>query len=596
MIKNNDIISENTDVAEIFNKFFVNIVKDLNITMDENVFIEEEIINTNLNNTEDSVLMAIRRYKNHPSILAISNITTSVFSFKSISYEDIENEIKLLDIKKASQDTDIPTKIIKQNADIVGDFIYQNFNNAIACSVFPVNLKNANVTPVHKKESRENEANYRPISILPNLSKIYERCMHKQMSDFFENVLSKYQCGFRKGFSSQQCLVAMIEKWRKTLDNGGSFGALLTDLSKAFDSLPHDLLIAKLHAYGCDLKSLKLMDSYLRNRKQRVKLCNSYSSWEEIIFGVPQGSILGPLLFNIFICDLFLFVTDSDIASYADDNTPYVSANKPEEVIVKLEKVSVNLLKWFKNNGMKVNTEKCHLLLSLNNDLNANIGETIIKCSNDEKLLGVTIDNKLSFVKHINNMCDKASQKLNALARISSYMNLNKRKLIMKAFINSQFGYCPLVWMNHSRNLNNRINRIQERAMRIVYNDRKSTSEELLQKAKSVTVHSRNLQILATEMFKVRNGLAPEITNNVFQINPSVYNLRNSEFKTENVKTVHYGTESLSFLGPRILKLVPLEIKKSTSLQIFKNKIKTWAPENCPCRLCKTYVQGVGFV
>ena len=107
---------------------------------------------------------------------------------------------------------------------------------------------------------------------------------------------------------------------------------------------------------------------------------------------------------------------------------------------------------------------------------------------------------------------------------------------------------------------------------------------------------SRNLQILATEMFKVRNGLAPEITNSVFQINPSVYNLRNSEFKTENVKTVHYGTESLSFLGPRIWKLVPLEIKKSTSLQIFKNKIKTWAPENCPCRLCKTYVQGVGFV
>ena len=97
-------------------------------------------------------------------------------------------------------------------------------------------------------------------------------------------------------------------------------------------------------------------------------------------------------------------------------------------------------------------------------------------------------------------------------------------------------------------------------------------------------------------MFKVRNGLAPEITNNVFQINPSVYNLRNSEFKTENVKTVHYGTESLSFLGPRIWKLVPLEIKKLTSLQIFKNKIKTWAPENCPCRLCKTYVQGVGFV
>ena len=421
-----------------------------------------------------------------------------------------------LDAGKASQDTDIPTKIIKENADIVADFIYQNFNNAIACSVFPVNLKNANVAPVHKKDSRKNEANYRPISILPNISKIYEKSMYMQVSDFFENILSKYQCGFRKGFSSQHCLLVMIEKWRKSLDKGGSFGALLTDLSKAFDCLPHDLLIAKLHAYGFDYKSLKLMDSYLRGRKQRVKICNNYSSWEEILFGVPQGSILGPLLFNIFICDLFLFMTDSDIASYADDNIPYVSANKPQEAIKKLEKISIVLLTWFKNNGVKANADKCHLLLSLSNNLEANIGGAIVKSSDNEKLLGVTIDNKLKFEKHVNNICDKASQKLNALARMSSYMDLHKRRLIMKAFINSQFGYCLLIWMSHSRTLNNRINRIQERALRIVYNDRISKLYELLEKDKSVTIHSRNLQILATELYKVRNGLAPEIMNNVF--------------------------------------------------------------------------------
>ena len=595
LIENNDIISENKDIADIFNKFFANIVKDMNITMDqENISTDQK----HLNETEDPITIAIERYKNHPSILAIStkSNTNGIFSFKNVTFEEIENELTKLDMQKASQDTDIPTKIVKENADIVGDFIYQNFNNAIASSVFPVNLKNANITPIHKKDSRETVSNYRPVSILPNLSKIYEKCMYKQISEFFENVLSKYQCGFRKGFSSQQCLLAMLEKWRKSLDRGGSFGALLTDLSKAFDCLPHDLLIAKLHAYGFDSKSLKIMNSYLRGRKQRVKVCDSYSSWEAILFGVPQGSILGPLLFNIFICDLFFFVTDLDIASYADDNTPYCAANEPHEVIRKLESVSVELLKWFKNNGMKANTDKCHLLISLQNDLEANIGETIIKSSNSEKLLGVIIDNKLNFEKHINNLCDKASQKLNALARVSSYMDLPKRKLIMKAFINSQFGYCPLIWMNHSRTLNNRINRIQERALRIVYNDRKSTFNELLTKDKSVTVHSRNLQILATEMFKVINGMAPEIISNIFQINTSVYNLRNSDFKTENVRTVHYGTESLSFLGPKIWKILPSEIKTSTSLQVFKNKIKQWVPENCPCRLCKIYIQNVGFV
>ena len=127
----------------------------------------------------------------------------------------------------------------------------------------------------------------------------------------------------------------MIEKWRESLDQGGAYGALLTDLSKAFDSLPHDLLIAKLHAYGLDTKSLKLMLSYLTNRKQRVKISDTYSSWSKILFRVPQGSILGPLLFNFFICDLFLFLPRFDIADYADDNTPYLTNNNIVDILTQ---------------------------------------------------------------------------------------------------------------------------------------------------------------------------------------------------------------------------------------------------------------------
>ena len=193
------------------------------------------------------------------------------------------------------------------NSDIFAGFLHQNFNDAIATSVFPQNLKNANITPVFKKGDRKSETNYRPASILPNVSKIYERCLYKLMSKFFDKILSKYQCGFRKGFSSQHCLATMLEKWRETIDKGDCFGALLTDLSKkVFDCILHELLIANLHAYGDDMKSLRFLYSYLNGRKQRVKINDKYSFFEELLFGVPQGSILGPLLFNIFISDLFL--------------------------------------------------------------------------------------------------------------------------------------------------------------------------------------------------------------------------------------------------------------------------------------------------
>ena len=221
-------------------------------------------------------------------------------------------------------------------------------------STFPEILKHADINPLYKKVKKYIKGNYRPVSILPNL-KIFEKCMLEQMSKFFENIFSKYQCGFQKGFSTQQCLLAMLEKWKRSVDNSKMFGALLTDLSKAFDCLDHELLIAKLNAYGFSLTALKLVHNYLSNRKQRTKINSTYSSLLEIIFGVPQGSILGPLLFNIFLIDLFFIIEDTDIASYADDNTPYVIADNIDGVIKSLEEASEILFKWF-NENLKVHS------------------------------------------------------------------------------------------------------------------------------------------------------------------------------------------------------------------------------------------------
>ena len=245
---------------------------------------------------------------------------------------------------------------------------------------------------------------------------------------------------------------------------------------------------------------------------------------------------------------------------------------------------------------MKVNTGKNHLLLSGNSRATATIDNSYIKSEDEQVLLGITIDSNLTFENHIRNICKKASQKLNALARIALYMNIQKKRTIMKSFVTSQFSYCPLIWIFHSRHLNNKINSIHERALRITYQDNTSTFQELLNKDNSLSIHYI-MQVLATEMFKIHRGLSPEILRETFVSKTSSYNLRrNDTFEKRKVYSVYHGTESLSFLDPKIWDLVPVELKQSETIYSFKLKIKNWVLFECPCRICKTYIKQVGFL
>ena len=211
------------------------------------------------------------------------------------------------------------------------------------------------------------------------------------MSTFFDNIFWNQQCDFRKGYSTQHCLLVMLETWKRSVDKGKVFGALLRDLSKAFDCLDHELLTAKLNAYGFSLPALRLINDYLSNRKQRTKIENTYSTWLDIIFGVQQGSILGPLLFNVFLADLLFTVNDIDIVRYVDDNTPYMIADNVDDLTISLEQASNGLFEWFKNNPLKSNADKFHLLVSTNDRVSMNVDGFKIDKSNTEKLLGVKL-------------------------------------------------------------------------------------------------------------------------------------------------------------------------------------------------------------
>ena len=334
-----------------------------------------------------------------------------------------------------------------------------------------------------------------------------------------DKFLSPFLGGYRKGYNVQHALVTLIEKWRIALDKGGYGGAILMDLSKAFDTLNHELLIAKRFAYGFDKTSLKLIKSYLTNRWQRTKINNSYSSWTEIMHGVPQGSIQGPLLFNIYLNDLLFLTLDSSLCNYADDNTLYASDMSLKNLIDKLESSASLVLNWFKYNYMKPNDSKCHLIVSGNKEevIVAKIGEAIIIESHEVKLLGTKIDRELKFNTHMTSICKKAGQKINALARLCKILPLQKRRILMNAFFMSQFSFCPLLFMCCDRIVNYKINSLHYRALKIVYMDEVSTFDELLKRDKSVKIHHRNIQFLATEMFKVKFGFSPQFMTDIFK-------------------------------------------------------------------------------
>ena len=557
------------------NEFFVSVTDSLGIK-------ESSGYENATEGITDPIDKAVHKFSNHPSILKIKNHYQNAgsFHFQKVTPDALDKEVRDLNPRKATTHKNVPPKILKLNSDICVEPLTQIFNDCIENSSFPDELKCTDVTSLPKNGPSNSRTNFRPISVLPTVSKLFERIMDKQIVAYITPFLSSLLCGFRKGYNAQHALVRLLEKFKISLDEGGKAGAVLMDLSKAFDCIRHDLLIAKLHAYGFSRKALTLINNYLTNRQQRVKVNGSFSSWKSVIRGVPQGSVLGPLLFNIYINDLLLFIQDSDICNYADDTTIYTCNKNLDNIVHKLENDCTIALKWFADNFMKLNADKCHLLVlgqRCDDPVTVRIGSANVVNSYEEKLLGVQIDSKLSFENHVSKLCQKASNKLYALARISPYMDHRKLRALMRAFITSQFQYCPLIWMFHSRQLNKKINKIQERALRIIYKDAESTYSELLEKDCAVTIHTKNLQLLMTEMYKTRNDLNPSFMQEIFCENESHYNLRNNvEFVQPRVRSVGNGTESIRFKGPQLWQMLPQTIRNSGSLAQFKANIKNW--------------------
>ena len=593
LVENEEIVADDTQIADKFSKFFIETVSSLGIEDNKSLL-------NNVDYLEDPVQKAIHKFKDHPSIREIKkNVSVeNIFCFKKIDAKVMLTELRALNPKKSGTFQDIPVRILKQEEDIVVSPLTEIWNIEIVQNrKFSSKLKLADITPLHKKLETIYKENYRPVSLLPVVSKIFERIMLKQMKPFIENFLSKWLCGYRKGYNAQYALTAMIERLKQCLDkNGGIYGAVLMDLSKAFDTINHELLIAKLKAYGFDNSALQVVLSYLSDRWQRTKINSSFSNWEELLCGVPQGSVLGPILFNIYINDMFFQFVNAHVCNFADDTTLTACNINMKDLLHELEDNTLSAIIWFENNYMKLNQSKCHFLTCGSQEhLWIRVGDERIWESQSEKLLGMIVDKKLSFDLHLRTLCKKVNQKVSALARVVQILPFHKRHLIMKTFIESQFSYCPLVWMFCSNTMNNKINHIHERALRLVYQDYSSTFEELLIKDKSLCFHHRNIHQVAIEMFKVKHDLSPPFMKEIFSEIDRKTRSGNS-FLRPKVNTVKRGDRSLRNFGPIVWNdMLPSSLKHCESLEKFKSLIKSWKPDNCPCELCKTYIKGLGY-
>ena len=457
---------------------------------------------------------------------------------------------------------------------------------------FLILLKKAQVTPLHKKNDPLSKTNYRPVSVLPVFSKIFEKVFETQLSDFFDTIFNPFLCAFRRGHGCQTTLLRLLEDWREALDKNYYIASVLMDLSKAFDCLPHAILLDKLSAYGVSDNSVSLLKSYLSNRKQQIKVNSVLSNWADIHKGVPQGSILGPLLFNVFINDIFLFIKDSSLYNYADDNTLSFGSPDFDLLISTLESDSNHLIEWFKINKMQANPDKFQVLAvgkkTYEKRPTINIQNFELTCEDSVKLLGIDIDYQLNFDTHISTICRKASQQLNIIKRLGPYLNRLNKLTIFHTFILSNFNFCPLAWHFCTEKNSKKIEKVQERALRFVYEDYNSSYDNLLKKAKVPSLQIRRMRTMALETFKIMNKLSPSCLHSLVHLRNSKYYFRyNNILDIPQVRTSRYGKKTFKFAAATLWNSLPDHFRTENSFSQFKSLMQSWNGTKCCCSACR---------
>ena len=562
-------IYEPEDMANTFNDFFVNVAEN----------IKEPIDPSNHDKLKDYCEAKI------PENVYFDMPLTN--SAKVLKY------LKNLDVRKSTGTDEIGPRLLKFAAPFIAESLTFICNLSIRTGSFPEKWKEAKVKPLHKGGPTNDLNNFRPISILPVLSKLFEKHVHESLLGFLEQYKLLYdtQSGFRPKHSCETALLFMVDKWLKALDRGELVGIVLVDFRKAFDLVDHDILLRKLEYYKLNQNCLNWFRSYLSGRTQKVSFKNTSSTQKYVKYGVPQGSILGPLLFLLFINDLPLH-TNAMTDLYADDATFYEISKSKEEIERKLQDAILKVASWCKQNGMVINIDKTKAMLITTRQRRSRIDDIIQISLNNvqlinverEKVLGVEIDNNLLWGEHVRKVTRKMSTNIWLLSKIKGFLSKEHRLIYYKSYIQPHLDYANIVWGSTSKTNLMQIERLQRRACRIILDYNVENIYQSMNDLKIMSMTERVFLRKAKFMYKVSNNLTPGYINEMFtkrQVHDNVhdsYVLRS--MTADNFLLPKPNTElykgSLAFSGPVIWSCLETSVKNAPSTTSFHSRCIKW--------------------
>ena len=443
-------------------------------------------------------------------------------------------------------------------------------------------MKIAKVIPIFKKDDPSLFSNYRPISILPSLSKILEKIVYIRLYSFLtrNNLLTQIQYGFRKNYSTDYAIIQLCDKITSSLANKEHVTGVFLDLSKAYDTIDHQILLYKLEAYGIRGTALSWFKDYLCNRQQYVAFNSTESTKLMIKCGVPQGSILGPLLFLLYINDIVNSFNLLSFILFADDTNLFYSHNDLKTLIDTLNRELVKVSLWFKCNKLSLNINKTCLMHFKSSHFVNNIQPNDVYIDNirisdkdSTKFLGVTIDPYLNWHCHTHNILNKISRGIGILKKLKYIIPTKTLSLLYNTLILPHITYCNIVWGNSNKTNINSILLLQKKALRIcTHSNYFSHSDPIFYDLRTLKVNDIHTLQSAIFMLKSNLNMLPSTFSNFFTHNNHIhsYSTRQSnDFHLNNPKII-VAYKSIRHHGPDIWNSLPAHIKSCTSFYSFK--------------------------